>query len=197
MRGLGFAGRIVSFEPVAAAFTTLSRRAADDALWDCHRLAVGDLDGYADLNVAEDSVASSVFHPGDLQLRMVPQARCVACERVPIQQLTSLWPMLVEPGERVYLKVDVEGFELAVLRGAGAFLREATFVETELSVTPLYEGGPLLTEVMSLLADHGFAAVALEHNGGDDPETGQMLMIDGIFGHRADEVRHRDTKDAT
>jgi hypothetical protein len=62
-------------------------------------------------------------------------------------------------------------------------LQRARLVESELSLVPLYRGGPLFEDVLSFLGDRGFRLISLE---GIDEErdTGHMLQVDAIF-HRA------------
>jgi hypothetical protein len=53
-------------------------------------------------------------------------------------------------------------------------------VETELSVVPLYEGQPLLPEMLLALREAGFALAALEPIL-RDWRTGEHLQFDGVF----------------
>jgi len=55
------------------------------------------------------------------------------------------------------LKLDVQGFELEVLRGAPATLRDSEVVILETSLLPYNQGAPLFGEVVAFLADAGFA----------------------------------------
>src|SRR5262245_27620242 len=59
LRQLGFRGRIVSFEPLKDAFATLRRLTANDPLWECHNLALGDSDRTASINISANSYSSS------------------------------------------------------------------------------------------------------------------------------------------
>src|ERR1700694_2473936 len=52
LRGAGFKGRIVSFEPLSGPFSLLKSKASKDPLWDCQRCALGDVDGTISINVA-------------------------------------------------------------------------------------------------------------------------------------------------
>jgi len=54
------------------------------------------------------------------------------------------------------LKLDVQGAELAVLRGAPAVLAAAEYVLLEVSLFEFFEGGPVLTEVVDFMHAGGF-----------------------------------------
>src|SRR6266550_1126285 len=54
-----YRGRILSFEPVAAAYEAVLRAAANDSEWECSRLALFDHDGVAEITVASSSDFSS------------------------------------------------------------------------------------------------------------------------------------------
>jgi len=62
----------------------------------------------------------------------------------------------VTPSMVDVLIFDIQGAELMALKGSGAFLDTARFVEVELSTEPIYEGAPLAPEVDRYLTDHGF-----------------------------------------
>ena len=55
-----------------------------------------------------------------------------------------------------YLKLDVQGAELDVLRGATKSLASAVVIELEAEFVPLYENQPLLGDIHTFLASHGF-----------------------------------------
>lgn len=55
-----------------------------------------------------------------------------------------------------FLKVDVQGAELDVLKGASRTLGHAAVVELEVEFVPLYEGQPLFAEIDSYMRSQGF-----------------------------------------
>src|SRR6266545_1618373 len=59
------------------------------------------------------------------------------------------------------LKCDVQGFELEVLKGCGAFLDQVEYVFTEVQFVPLYESAPLWDELLKFLFDRGFAPLSM------------------------------------
>src|SRR5215472_6069643 len=58
LRGLGYRGRIISFEPLSDAFSALSQTASGDPMWTCHNFALGDLASSATINVSANSHSS-------------------------------------------------------------------------------------------------------------------------------------------
>jgi FkbM family methyltransferase len=178
LRELGFRGRLVSLEPVAEAFAELERRAADDGAWDAVRVAASDCDGELTLNITGDSRSSSALPRNE---RFSDKAGWAPKESRPVaaRRLDGLLGELLRADERAYLKLDVQGYERHVLDGAGAALARFEAIELELSVTPLYEGQPSLTEMLPLLAERGFRPVCLEPILLDD--EGLLMELDGLF----------------
>jgi FkbM family methyltransferase len=183
LRANGFTGRIVSFEPLSDAFATLAARSADDPRWECVRTAVGDRDGDANVNVAGNSYSSSLLPMLDLHLTNAPDSAYRGQELVPIHRLDSLQARWSGAGERAFLKVDVQGLEKDVVRGASQALQHAVAVELELSLAPLYEGQALFAEMVELLGYAGFHLISIEP-GFADVRTGHLLQVDGIFARR-------------
>jgi FkbM family methyltransferase len=184
LRGLGYRGRIASLEPVQGTFVELSRACEGDAEWACRRVALGDHDGTAEILVTSDSTGSSLFRKAEIHKRLLAGNDWIATEQVELRCLPSLWPDLVTETDRVYLKLDIEGAELAVLQSAAELLPRVCLIELELHVIEMYEGAATVEAVLPFVFEHGFSLVSLEHNGGDDRATGRMLMLDGIFCNR-------------
>jgi FkbM family methyltransferase len=55
-----------------------------------------------------------------------------------------------------FLKLDVQGFELQVLRGADEILQSVEAVMMEVSLIEINKGAPLFAEVVGFMADRGF-----------------------------------------
>ena len=57
-----------------------------------------------------------------------------------------------------FLKLDVQGFELAVLRGGLRALQSAEAALLEVNLMETYKGAPLLNETVTFMEDHGMLA---------------------------------------
>jgi hypothetical protein len=78
------------------------------------------------------------------------------------------------------IKIDTQGYELEVLKGAADVLEATAIVEVEMSLVPLYGGAPMYQDVLDALGDRGFRLSDVErvHS---DPATGELLQFNGLF----------------
>jgi hypothetical protein len=98
---------------------------------------------------------------------------------VKVNRLDDIWETLaVEP--QVMLKIDVQGFESAVLRGAEKSLDHIVAINTEVSFVELYEGQVLFHDIYETLIARGFRYMSDVHRI-DDPNTGRPLQANALF----------------
>jgi FkbM family methyltransferase len=180
LREHGYAGAIVSFEPASAAFAQLQLHAARDPHWTCRREALSCRTGTAELNLAGDSVSSSLLTPTPTLLACVRGAEPIGHETVRCVRLDDLARELDLGKRKTLLKLDVQGSELDALRGAEGALAVLELVEAEQSLVPLYERAPEYWELLGFLERHGFELVSIEPNT-LDPRTGHVIEINALF----------------
>lgn len=181
LRSIGFKGQIVSFEPLPEAYQTLTATAARDPGWTVHRrAAIGDFDGEIEINIAGNSVSSSVLPMLDSHSSAAEGSAYIGSERVPIYRLDSVARTYIRDSSRYFVKIDTQGFEWQVLDGGRETLRQAQGVLCELSLVPLYEGQRLWMDVLHRLEAEGFTLWSIQ-KGFTDPRDGRTLQIDAIF----------------
>lgn len=177
LRAIGYEGRILSFEPLQSAYEHLKIETNDDPLWDARRVALGETDGEATLHVGRQPTTSSLLDVAESHLEVLPASIQEEDQTVPLARLDHVD---IEVGSRSLLKLDVQGLELQVLKGAAGLMGQLTLLECELSIVSLYEQQPLITDILGFLRKEGFELIALEP-GFYDPATGKYLQFDGIF----------------
>lgn len=88
------------------------------------------------------------------------------------------------------VKVDVQGAELEVLRGAEAVLAEAELVILEVVLYDFFDRGARVTEVIDFMAERGFAVYDLM-DPGYRPLDGALSQIDVAFARENGVLRRR------
>ncbi|MDG2390020.1 MAG: FkbM family methyltransferase [Planctomycetaceae bacterium] len=189
----GFSGRIISFEPMSTEFQLLSESAEKHPRWEVRQTALGDEAGTGEIQVTDFSPASSLLKPtGLLETDLWHPQKS---ETIQIQRLDDIADEILTPDDRVCLKLDVQGFEDRVLKGAAQSLSRVEMLELELSVQEMYAGEMLLIDMLHWMDELGFMLVSV-----DDayvcPQTGRVLQYDGIFLRKqADTVDHPASKE--
>lgn len=180
LRKEGFKGRILSIEPVASSYALLAKRCARDGMWDCLNVALGGEHGSCQINVAANLVSSSILPIGSLHLNAEPQSKYLAVETVEMRRLDDVAEEYGLLEEILALKLDVQGYELEVLGGGERALQAASVVETEVSLVELYQGQPLIVDVISYMAERGFGPAGLRQ-GFVNTKTDEALQADILF----------------
>jgi len=92
-----------------------------------------------------------------------------------------LWPRLVsQKEEKVFLKMDVQGYEKYVLAGATQSLSKIDGIQLEVALIELYAGETLAEEMWNWIRSQGFS-LHLIIPGFQHAETGRLLEMDCIF----------------
>lgn len=169
---------IIAFEPLPDAAARYGALFAGKNHVRLHRAALGPERGEAVLHVSARNDSSSLLPIGDAQAQLFPGTGEVGTVTVPVGPLGEFVARteLVAPA---LLKIDVQGFELEVLRGAEALLDAFEWIYVEASWVALYEGQALAGEVEAFLTSRGFA-LARTCNRTDGPD-GSPVQADFLF----------------
>lgn len=183
LRESGYAGRIISFEPLSDSYQQLLAVSRLDGAWQAIHTAVGDHDGEASINVSGRSTSSSLLPMAATHVDAAPDSAYVSHETIAVKRLDTVLKGLIEPNDRLYLKIDVQGYEANVLAGATQTLKVTEVVEVEVSMVPLYEGSILYAQMIQTLDALNFHLISWE-DVFTDPQTGYVLQSDCIFARR-------------
>ena len=86
-------------------------------------------------------------------------------------------------GDRLFLKLDVQGYEKQCLLGAKNSLNRIVGIKAEFSLVKNYEGEPLLYEIIPMLYGYGYYPVSIEE-GWSNTQTGELYQVDVCFFRR-------------
>jgi FkbM family methyltransferase len=184
LRRAGYAGRIVSFEPQAAAHSALSGRAAGDPAWQvAPPLALGEAAGKATLNLSADSGMSSLHGFDDGMAELLDSARFVGSEEVATDRLDAVFDSYAGANDQVLVKIDTQGSEEAVLAGGAGVLQRIRLFQVELSLVPVYAEQPDWRTMVAWFDSHGFDLVLIIP-GYFNRRTARLIEMDGLFARR-------------
>lgn len=87
----------------------------------------------------------------------------------------------------LFLKIDVQGAELEVLKGGEETLRRCELVQLEVAMLPYNKGAPTFLEVLSYMDERGL--VPLDVSGFSRPNGVDLVQIDILFARKDSPLR--------
>ena len=181
IRSQGYFKQIVSFEPLKKEHDQLYSISSKDKNWQIfERCAIGNATGSTIINVSQNSFSSSLLPILDAHLAAAPESKYIDSESVPIYRLTDIWREKFASFNRVGIKIDVQGFEMEVLKGVQEMFDSVYFIQIEMSLIPVYENQELYFQIDEFLRKAGFRLWKVVP-GFTHPEDGQQLQFDGIY----------------
>lgn len=201
--GLAAHRRYIAFEADAQEAQRLARKYADRPWYEVHAIAMGDAVGEATLKLLRHRGQSSLLAPNPdsawFGATRVGEGDVEREVRVPMETLGH-WCAnhAVRPD---FLKVDTEGFDFAVLRGASGLLRDGVLgVRCEVMFHPVFHGAHLFDEVFRLMVDHGFVLANLGYDGKGAHQSyfcpgdrwGLLTGCEAVFVRDPASLAHRD-----
>jgi FkbM family methyltransferase len=180
LRYNGYRGEIVSFEPLSTAYSELQKVALLDSHWKVVNAALGSVVHSSTINIAGNSTSSSLLGMLPAHEQAAPTSVYVDTETIHVDTLDRVLPLLDSWIGSVWLKIDTQGYEAEVLKGALNSLGQIECIQLEMSLISLYEGAESFETILSWMLDHKFRLVGLQPEF-TDMKSGEMLQVNGIF----------------
>ena len=177
IRRQGFKGLIVSYEPVKKTFGLLTQTIRQHQPWKSFQLGLGAEESKRVINISgNDGLSSSLLEMRSLHLKNFPDSATVAKERISISTIDKQLEVLGLRPQEIMLKLDVQGFEAEVLKGASQTLSKIPLVYLEVSIIPLYEEEISFLPILIELSKFGHEVVDVFR--GIKGSNGQLLQLD-------------------
>ena len=115
-------------------------------------------------------------------LEALPKSRTVTTETVEVKTVDSLFNDFAGAGDKVFVKVDTQGFEMPVLEGSVGMIAANRIVgwQLELSMIPLYHGEKTFDEITAWLKVKGYETHFIIP-GYFSKKLMRQLQIDSVF----------------
>ena len=156
---VGYAGVTVSFEPIPDHVQILKDRAHSDPNWLVEGCALGTAPGTLKLNVMTDTQFSSFLAPSHREVSLFRDHNKVSEQiEVEVRTLDTVISMVRDRfgAKNIYLKLDTQGFDLEIIKGAEQHLNQIQALQFEASVRRIYDGAPRYDEVIRYCEQRGF-----------------------------------------
>lgn len=178
----GFSGNIISFEPTSEVYNRLKVNKQKFPNWQIHeRVAVGAECGTTMINIAGNSAASSsILEMGEVHQDAAPEANFIGSEKVQLITLDSVFKNYTDQNSKCLLKIDVQGYEDQVLKGALDSIHQIDAIKLECSLVSLYDGDKTFEYYFDFFKQNGFQLFDID-TGFSNPVTGQLLQFDALF----------------
>lgn len=142
-----------------------------------YEFALGEICGVAKIHLSRSADSSSLLPIGKMQSTLFPATEEIGVQTITIgalDEIEEIW----KSSNRILLKIDVQGYELSVLKGATRALKRCVYVYVECSEVPLYTGQALYMEVAIFLGQHGFRPIQRTNEQFVD---GKLIQADHLF----------------
>jgi FkbM family methyltransferase len=146
--------RAAFFEPSPEPFRALKEKTDPVEHYHAYNFALGNTEGIVDFNVANMEAASSILQPNLLHI-IHPEISFPRKIQVPLRTLDSF-----QLEGYNFLNIDVQGYELEVLKGGKDTLNHIQYVLTEVNYRENYKNGCLIQDIDDFLSTYKLKRVA-------------------------------------
>jgi FkbM family methyltransferase len=167
---------VIAFEPLPSAYAIHARIFDSDPSVTLHRIACGAEEALVEFHVAEKDDNSSTLAPS-LQQEVFGGSstdETITVRQRRVDQIADLHQY-----HSALLKIDTQGNELDVLKGAASILPRMQWIYVEASFVELYEDQALAHSVIAYLANHGFGLHGIYNPAYD--AGGRCVQADLLF----------------
>lgn len=151
---------IYGFDPDQEECTRLQKEYQDlpEGFVRCIPLALAGVHGNRNLYITSEPACSSLYPPIKFLSDHYPALKCIGLKNVVTVEVIPLsrWARENNVISLDYIKIDTQGSELEILKGAGDLLHTTRCIDIEVEFNPIYEGQSLFSETDAYLRSKGF-----------------------------------------
>jgi FkbM family methyltransferase len=154
---------IIMFEPLSENFRILEENLKDmNANITAHQVALGNEEKNVVMYLSDNGLLSSSVLKPKVHLQLHPSVGFPTTEEVEMKRLDSF---VEETKNFNFINMDVQGYELEVLKGGMETLKHIDYVYCEVNRDELYEGNVFIEDLDKFLADYSMERVETDWAG--------------------------------
>ena len=155
---------IILFEPLSDCFDVIGYKCQNlNANIEGHQVALGSERGIAKMYVSDNEKQSSSILKPKVHLTHHPHVKFPETEDVEVHLLDDYLPNIKDYN---FINMDVQGFELEVLKGGTKVLEQVNYVYCEVNRDEVYENNAYVEEIDEFLAAYDMKRVETDWEGG-------------------------------
>jgi FkbM family methyltransferase len=166
LRMMGYKGHILCFEPIPADCASILQAAGADPRWRVFNYALGEQNTTKQFHIISvrggDTASSSFLEPNFGETEHLK----IKSESIAVRRIDDVLDELIKPdgmaAARIFLKMDTQGYDMEVLRGCVRWLGKVCMLQSEISITPIYNGMPHYTKALDHYESLGFTLIDLK-----------------------------------
>jgi len=170
---------IYSFEPLAGCYKELIENTKHLDNINYFNFALGEKESETKINRNEFAPSSSILEMNEMHRSIFPNTIHSFSEDIRIKDLDSLDNEIIWI-QKTLMKIDVQGFELSVLRGANSSLNKIDIIIIETIFLELYKNQARFDDIYNFLAGRNFSYQG-NFDQVKDPKSGRIIYADAIF----------------
>ena len=149
------------FEPIKSSYDILVEN-TNSKFCEYHNVALGDQEGNFYMNLSSNRNASASILKPKNHLKIHRNVKFDGVERVLMKKLDSY----NVSEDYNFMNIDVQGYELKVLKGAKRILNHIDYIMCEINRDEVYEGCAHLDSIIEFLEPYGFKIIEVNWAGG-------------------------------
>lgn len=155
--------KIITFEPDPRCHHYLDSLSVKDPTWEIVQKAAGNTDSTVVMNLLKIEHGYSSLKDLTRLGENFSGERTdeIDSREVQVRRLDTHFKDDITESERVWLKIDVQGYEEEVLEGAIGILANITAVEIEIPMLKLYENSAKFSSIVQFFEDHEFVLCSI------------------------------------
>lgn len=152
---------IILFEPLSECFDTLALKVTNlNANIEGYQVALGSTTGFVEMYISDNEKQSSSILKPKVHLTHHPHVKFNGMEEVEVDLLDNF-----DTKNYNFLNMDVQGYELEVLKGATETLKHVDYVYCEVNRDEVYEGNAYVEELDEFLSAYNMERVETSWEG--------------------------------
>ncbi len=177
----GYNKKIISFEPLLEPYNKLLKISKNDSRWSVYkRCALGDHNEKSSINVSAYDQSSSILSMTSLHSKIKKNSEYVSKQEINIYKLDSIFNEICSSKDKIFLKVDTQGYEDKIIDGAKKSLSRIKGILLEASLVELYKGTTLWLDLILKIQKLGFLPWLIDRGFSDNINI-RTLQVDIVF----------------